>query len=225
MPPRTRKQDDAAYAEAIRWFRQRVPVSDDDFDKLTERARAQSFRVAGVTQLRLVDSVMRSLDKAFANGETLAKFKQRASGVLARAWGGPHPHRVEAIYRTETQRAYMRGRYRQLTHPSTKNLRPFWIYDAVLDSSTTALCRGLNGTTLPLTDPFWKTHYPPLHHNCRSGVRALRRSDVAKRGGPTTDVPDLRPDSGFGDTPTDDGEPDISKVDQELQGIYWRKRK
>jgi SPP1 gp7 family putative phage head morphogenesis protein len=49
-------------------------------------------------------------------------------------------------------------------------------YSAILDGRTTELCRGLDGTTLPLADPFWSQWTPPNHFGCRSAVVEVWKS-------------------------------------------------
>jgi len=48
---------------------------------------------------------------------------------------------------------------------------PLLEFDAVMDSRTTPICSPLNGTILPVNDPFWSKYYPPNHWGCRSTVR------------------------------------------------------
>lgn len=51
------------------------------------------------------------------------------------------------------------------------DIMPNLEFDAVMDNRTSEICRPLNGTTLPSTDPFWNIYYPPNHFGCRSTVR------------------------------------------------------
>ncbi len=52
-----------------------------------------------------------------------------------------------------------------------EDLFPYLEFDAVMDNRTSEICRPLNGTTLPSSDPFWNMYYPPNHFGCRSTVR------------------------------------------------------
>jgi SPP1 gp7 family putative phage head morphogenesis protein len=54
---------------------------------------------------------------------------------------------------------------------ANKDLYPYLKFDAVRDASTSAVCNALEGVCRPVGDPFWNTHYPPLHWRCRSTVR------------------------------------------------------
>jgi SPP1 gp7 family putative phage head morphogenesis protein len=61
-------------------------------------------------------------------------------------------------------------------------------YNAVGDGNTTQLCNGLNGVTLPASDPFWKKYTPPNHFNCRS---VIQEGEKIKK--PGDDIPDIEP--------------------------------
>lgn len=194
------------YEDALRWFRSRTALTPSEFEKLDLAARRKAFSIAGVTQLGMVQSVFDDIERSIAAGESYDQFRKRVRLKLLRAWGKSKPYRIEAIFRTEIQKSYQAGRWKQLRTQAVRNLRPFWIFDAILDSRTSAVCRAHDGTIRHLDDPYWFENYPPLHVNCRSGVRSLRRSDVAKRGGPSLQLPNVPPQSGFGDAPTEEGE-------------------
>lgn len=71
-----------------------------------------------------------------------------------------------------------------------KETLPLLEFDAVVDGRTTELCLSLNGTVLPIDDPFWNIYYPPNHFNCRSGVRQLS-SGVITKNVPSADIPTM----------------------------------
>lgn len=66
--------------------------------------------------------------------------------------------------------AYESGRARGWRMPAIQEKLWGLHYSAVLDDRTTNLCRGLDGTVLPLADPFWQQWTPPNHFGCRSAV-------------------------------------------------------
>ena len=209
----------ARFDDALRWFLERVILTDDELDDLNDRARMQSWWFAGGEQMRLVQDVFDDIARALDNGELFSVFKKRVSAKLASAWGGANPHRVETIWINAMQRAYGGGRYRQLTTPAMKRFRPFWMYDAVLDARTTTICKERDGKVLAADDPWWDSNYPPLHHRCRSGVRALTKRQAKAKG--ITTSPDFAESSqdGFGASPRNDMNaqtPDLRKHDQGL---------
>lgn len=191
-------------AEAISWFRARVPVTPAVWAKLGADAKRRAFRVAGATRLSLVTDVWRAIDAAIAQGLPYEEFERAVGPKLVKAWGDTvtqPSRRLQTIYRTNVQSAYSAGRHAQMTDPDVLRGRPYWMYDSVLDSNTSVLCLALNGTVLPATDPWWVTNYPPNHFNCRSGVRSLTKGGAERRGGVTESPPALEPAEGFRSLP------------------------
>jgi SPP1 gp7 family putative phage head morphogenesis protein len=188
------------FDEAIDWFRQRVPLERSEWDQLTEQARRQAFTVSGVAELDVVADVHQALLRAVEEGTSYSEFRRAVAANLTSAWGRPQSARVRTIWQTNIQQAYSAGRYQQMTDPEMASARPYFMYDAVLDSRTSSICRNLNGTVLPQDDPFWDTHIPPLHFGCRSGLRSLTRRAAESRG-ITATPPKEPPQTGFGARP------------------------
>jgi SPP1 gp7 family putative phage head morphogenesis protein len=212
------------YSEAVEWFRQRVPMLEGEFASLDAAAKRKAFTVAGVAQLDMVHQVWQALDKALADGTTFEEFKATVGQRLAVAWGKPNPARLETIFRTNMQLAYGAGRYRQLTDPDVLETRPYWMYDAVLDSRTSSLCKRLDKTVLRHDDPFWKSHIPPLHHRCRSGLRSLTAEQAQARG-VTISPPDEQASEGFGLAPdVSEWQPDPRRYPGQLWDILENTR-
>ena len=207
--------------KAIAWFRERTTINDEAFESLLESAGQKALTISEYAQLNMVSRILKEAKKSERKGESIDDFRKRMSRRLRREWGTSNPSALITIWRTELQKEHQRGRYFQLTKQSVKNLRPFWIFDAILDSRTSAICNARHGEIRHVDDQWWQSNYPPLHFNCRSGVRALRRSDVAKFGDiqPRTFPNDVDP--GFGRTPDagDLGEykPDLGDIDDELR--------
>jgi len=74
--------------------------------------------------------------------------------------------------------AYAKARYES----QMQSLGEYFRYTAVLDGRTRASHRRLHGKTLPKTDPFWDTNYPPNGYNCRCKVQVLTKAECEARG-------------------------------------------
>lgn len=209
--------DPQAPQDAIAWFRARVPLTKDQWLELEERARRRAFTVAGVAQLDVVADVWQAMDQAIDQGLPFKDFKAAVRDKLERAWGGTvgNPgYRIETIFRVQVQEAYNAGRWRQMTEPAVLRARPFWLYDAVLDRRTTAICRERDGKIYRADDPWWQTNYPPLHFRCRSGVRTLSAAEAEEFGGESRSKPRAEPHPGFGVTPLgEEWSPWVKKLD------------
>ena len=194
--------DPAEFREAVRAWRQRVPMTQDEYDQLAQNARQRAFTVASVAQADLVTDVWRALDSAVAEGSSFDDFKEAVGAQLEAAWGGPDAGRLSTIFRTNVQTAYNAGRYAQARHPAVGLRRPFWRFVAVEDARTSDICAPLGGTVLPASDPWWGTHQPPLHFNCRSTFVPLTEEE-AQAEGLTEEAPAVDADEGFGAAPVD----------------------
>ena len=80
--------DPAKFDEAVEWFRRKVAVPDTTFAKLSADAREYAFKVAGASELSLVQDVFEAIDQAIDQGQTLDDFRKSVSERLAAAWGG-----------------------------------------------------------------------------------------------------------------------------------------
>ena len=226
------------FDEALRWFLARTFVDQAKRHQIAEHARARAWWIANVSQARVVQDVFDDIARALDVGEGFQLWRKQAKAKLDKAWslkGEASARRVELIWRNASQAAYSHGRYEQMRAPAIKKARPYWMFDAVMDSRTSEVCAPLNGTILPADDPWWNTHTPPLHHACRSGIRSLRRS-VAERKGISDAAPTdengqpLKAQSGFGHapqkTPDPGSGPEALGLDPEIAGeMNWRTKR
>lgn len=192
---------------------------------LQYRARRRAFWVAGATQAQVVLHVWHAIDDALRQGVTFREFRARVLDSLTSQWGREIPGRIETIFRTNIQSAYSAGRWWQLNDPEIRKVRSWWLFEAVLDSRTTEICRARHGVALPASDVWWRFNYPPLHFDCRSGVRALTEDEVADGDymiGPQSGTPDVP--RGWGAEPTAmEWTPDLSQYPPEIAQALRRK--
>lgn len=218
--------DPLAFLEALGWFLSKVPLVKAAWNKLSAESRRKAFTVADVAQADLVHDAMKAIDRAINHGTTLEEFKREIGPKLLAAWSGKVKSpawRLETIYRTNIQSAYGAGRYKQVMDPDIVKVRPFLMFDAVLDNRVTNICRDLDNTVLPATDSFWDTHTPPLHFNCRSALRSLRRKRAEEKG-ITKAAPGVAAADGFGLRPgEDEWQPDFAKYPPPLRSELERK--
>lgn len=226
MPHAALRLDDAPpekFSEAVEWFVSKLGaiITRDEWDRLSLAARRRAFTVSGVSQVEIIAGVWASLDRAVADGTSFAGWKKAVGPALAKVWGGTVKNpaaRIETIFRANVMSAYGAGRYKQLTHPLALKLRPYWVYDAVLDGRTTTGCAALNGTVRPADDPFWSDKIPPRHFRCRAGLRSLRKSQaeaMPKYGKPPPDVEQIE---GWGSPPGDEEwRPDASRYPADIR--------
>lgn len=75
---------------------------------------------------------------------------------------------LNTLVRTNTFEALNEARYAEFTDPAVADFVEALEYAAVLDSSTTTICRELNGKVYRADSPEWDSIRPPNHFNCRS---------------------------------------------------------
>jgi SPP1 gp7 family putative phage head morphogenesis protein len=193
--------------EAIGYFTAKGLQTSFSYTDMIGRANDHAFTVAKMMDVDLLSQVRASLDSALANGTSFGEWKRGIVPILQSAgwWGEADmvdpltgqtvkaqlgsAWRLETIFRTNMQTAYAAGQWRQIQEQA--QFAPFLMYDAVDDFRTRPAHRAWDSTVLPVTSPWWKTHYPPCGWNCRCGVIQLDEEQVASMGiTPRAEPPD-----------------------------------
>lgn len=182
--------------DALAFFRAKGLRVTGPWTELTPAEHARSFTVAHCARLDVLGDIHAALDSAMAQGTPFADFKKSLRPLLIRkGWWGPaidpatgevlasypgtsapvmwgSPRRLQTIFESNLQSAYMAGRYRQMTENA--EARPYWEYVATLDARTRPAHAALHGRILRFDDPLWKTAWPPCGFRCR--CRAVARA-------------------------------------------------
>lgn len=135
-------------------------------------------------------TMMRQLTDALLDNEgklrTFEQFKEAAFRIT-----DDHTDRfLKAEYELAVAGGQMAGKWVDIE--ANKKVLPLLQFDAVMDTQTTALCRSLDGTILPVGHAFWNRFYPPNHWGCRSTVRQLSSGVVTPANKiPSADIPEM----------------------------------
>ena len=214
------------FEEAIEFFADLHPITPGEYAALSKAAQAQAFTVSRVTGMDVIMDMHKAIEKAIAEGETLAMFQGRMKDIMAaRGWEGLTPWHLDTIFRNNVQTAYNVGRYRQMI--DMEDRFPYWEYDAVNDSRTRPPHASLDGKIYASNHPFWDTWYPPNGHKCRCGANPVHKYIVEEEGLKIeTEYPiDIAPDPGWDHNPAKEPwEPDLSKYPPELVDQYEGER-
>lgn len=180
---------------ALAYFRSKGYAIGWDWRDVWQQAQARAFTVAGVMKADALQEIRGSLDQALEKGETFSQWQDNLIPELERLglWGKHQlvneltgevktlsPRRMDTIFRTNVQAAYMAGRYqRQLENAAD---RPYWQYVAIMDGRTRTSHAALHGKVFRYDDPVWRTIYPPNGFRCRCRVRSLSAADLQREG-------------------------------------------
>ena len=175
-----------------------------------------AFTVAKVTSADILQTFHEELTKSVKQGITYSDFKKNIKPMLAEKGWEKKPDgsafRLDTIYRTNLQSAYMAGRYKEMKAVE-KNF-PYWQYIAIMDNRTRPSHAALNRKVVRSDDSFWDTNFTPRGYSCRCRTRALSESDIKSMGLKVSDGGDLmkyKPDEGFDNSPADVWKPDTTK--------------
>ena len=190
--------------KAIEYFKSKGYAFSWDWHDVWQDAHNKAFTVAKAMRMDVLQDIHDAVQKSLTDGQTFQQFKKDLTPKLqAKGWWGRKlvgttgptgktqgatevqlgsPSRLNTIYQTNMQTAYMAGRYKQQMDMVAD--RPYWEYVAVMDAKTRPAHAALNGKVFRSDDPFWKTHYPPNGFNCRCRVRTLSETALKRSGAP-----------------------------------------
>lgn len=177
------------------YFKSKKPQAHFDYDEIVHDAHKKAFTVAKMMNLDLLKDTQASLAKAFKEGVGFDEWKNSVKPMLAKkGWLGnikvkdPKTgeekeiyvgnRRLRTVFNTNMRTAYAKARYES----QMQSLGEYFRYTAVLDSRTREAHRKLHGKTLPKTDKFWDTNYPPNGWGCRCKVQVLTEAECIARG-------------------------------------------
>lgn len=156
------------------------------------------FTVANLAKLDVLADIKQAVQGAIDSGQTERWFAAQLVDVLRKkGWWGPAVEvdpdtaeariiqqgslrRLQTIYRTNLQSAYMAGRHRQAMEQADR--APFAQYLAVRDSRTRPSHAALHGKVFRLDSPEWSVISPPNGYNCRCRARYMSQDELDERG-------------------------------------------
>ncbi len=203
---------------AIRAFRDRVPLTRKEWDKLSADQEDFAFTVSGKVQADLVSQVWEGIDAAIEDGTDFSVFQDAVGDELFEAWGAPDAPRLEMVFRTGVNQAYNDGREEVFRDPAVLEARPYWRFELVDDDALCDQCGECEDVCLPADDPWWDEHRPCLHPNCRCSFSAMTAQEAVDEGLIDPEDADIDPEvaDGFGSDRDEDYSPDMSDYPDEI---------
>ena len=183
---------------ALEFFRSKGLAPSFAWQDMLHDEHDRAFTIAKMLDLDLLSDVKGYVDRAIAEGWTLARFIEELKPELVRrGWWGEalmrdpqsgelrevrlgSPRRLRVIYDTNLRTAYTAGHWARIRE--TANVAPYVMYSAVLDARTRPQHRAWHGLVLRHDDAWWLAHTPPNGWGCRCGVIQLSARDLARLG-------------------------------------------
>lgn len=185
------------FIEAAKIMRGKLPMAPADYyGKIADEARIAAFTASNLASLEQIKAVMESLAIALKEGKSLDVWKAEA---LATNWNLPNT-RLDTIFRTNVQTAYMTGHWRQFQQH--KDTRPFLMYSAIDDTRVRPSHLEMSGYIALVDDAIWNQWTPPAGFNCRCTLISLTEAQAKARGYGKQQTPNVFPDKGFGHHPS-----------------------
>ncbi|NCC31312.1 MAG: hypothetical protein EOM24_04705, partial [Chloroflexia bacterium] len=116
-------------AKAIDWLESKRPITRKQWDKISWESARRAFMISGTAKVDVVKSVRDAMIANAKKGGGLAEFRKLVQKKLEREWKGTVANpaaRVETIYRTNMQQAYMAARWQAMQR--TKASKPYAIF-------------------------------------------------------------------------------------------------
>lgn len=148
------------------------PVLPDTFyNVLPEEYRRLAFTVGSLNKVDLVKKVMDDMTKGMEKFQSFDAWKATVDPTFYSQFG---EGQLQTVYRTNMSTAYTNGIIEQAeaTGISTK-----YAFQAILDDRTRENHAACDGIVLPVNDPFWLSHTPPLGYNCRCTLIPLNEEN------------------------------------------------
>lgn len=218
-PPRPASDAPPDYAKAV--YEARLLLTFKKVASIEKNADTRAHKVAALAKLRFVQSLLDVAERMRANGKSLQDAKDALRAHLTKAASLQVPDAyLKLAIQNNVQSSYNAGKVEQFLSPDTRVLRPFWMFDAVLDFRTSTICRTCHGVIRPAGDAWFMMRIPPLHHWCRSTIRSLTRAVSRAQGGVDSRPPRIKPDDGFGRMGGADWKPSLANVAPALVKVY-----
>ena len=159
------------YHEAVEFLKKRDVIKKVDYDKLSDKMKFRAFTASRINDGKLLEKLNAQMLSNVNGGKGLKDFLSLTkTDILDKIGMGPNQGWYwETVYRTNVQTAYNVGR--AMGFEADKPLALQFV--GIDDARQTDVCHSLSGIVRLYGDPFWQSHFPPLHFNCRSTIRAI----------------------------------------------------
>lgn len=173
----------------IEYFDRRPSVPTFDWRDIAAHEHALAHTVAKTAGFDVLEDIRAALRKAVAGRVPFDQFHDELVPLLkAKGWWGEKRRtdpvtrqpvlvqlgslrRLQIIYWANVHSAHAAGEWTRIQE--TKTFLPWLTYVSSVSERKRPLHLSWVGTTLPVDDPWWRSHYPPNGWNCKCSVRQV----------------------------------------------------
>jgi SPP1 gp7 family putative phage head morphogenesis protein len=182
--------------EGFEFFKKKIPVSKEEWDKMSEAERFRAFTIAEAFSAEIAAEAMKLIPVAIEKTWSYQTFHFELTRKLENYFGSAEvlsPARAETILRTNMSTVYNRGRKDIYEHPEVKDEIVAYQYSAIMDARVRPNHAAMDGKIFLKDDPIWREWWPPNGYNCRCTVIPILKGEKFE----VAEAVDVRPDEGF----------------------------
>lgn len=173
------------FQEQIDFYRSKVPLPTNAWTDVYAAGHDHVAVVAGANRMAIVEDFQAAIDRFISEGLGIEDFRKDFDAIVARhgwAYKGGRAWRTRTIYETNLRQSYNAGREAQMADPELRKARPYGLYrhGGSVDPRPEHLA--LDGTVLPLDDPWWDIWSPQNGWGCTCKKFTLSPRDVERMG-------------------------------------------
>ena len=190
----------------VDYFDRRPNVPTFDWRDIAPREHALGFTVAKTAGFDVIKDLRDGVRQAVVDQIPFDQFQKQLTPILQqKGWWGRKlvpdgdrqvvaqlgsPRRLLTIYNANVASSYAVGEWSRIQE--TKEFLPYLRYLTSISERKRPEHLSWVGTTLPVDDDWWKTHFPPNAWNCKCRVEQIsgpeaRRTPAEKRVAPSLD--------------------------------------
>lgn len=184
--------------EASRFLRNKSLRPSFHWQDVEPEEHAVAFTVAKATQVDVLETIRKDLQRALDEGLPFAEFQKSLRPRLQKLgwWGEAEmidpvsgetisaqlgsPRRLRTIYRANLRSARAAGQWERIQR--TKQALPYLEYRLGPSERHRPHHAAKEYLVLPADDPFWASWYPPNGWGCKCWVRQLTQRSAERRG-------------------------------------------
>ena len=168
---------DMPYESAMEFARKRISVTPSQFRKLSDDMKMRAFTVGRLSQIDMIGKVKQAYIKQLRSSSlSIDEFVKEALDLTGD--DAKFSSYYELVFRINIQTAYNAAKAMEMMADPPIFLE----FIGIEDERQSDICAACSGVILPYTDPWWDTHWPPLHYNCRSTIREIFQEEADARG-------------------------------------------